>query len=425
MHIVEDYRFKLGRSEFVPIVSGGMGVHFSRAELALEVCRLGGIGHLSDAMVPFVADQKFGTDFSSRKAERNRAACGSLDKSGVKFDVEDIYLAQFKHVQDAMQRKRGDGAVFINVMEKLTMGDPLQTLQARLLGALDGGIDGITLSAGLHSHSLKLIEDNPRFRHAFVGIIVSSCRALKIFLRSAQRSDRLPDFIVVEGPLAGGHLGFGQDWAQYDLAEIVIEILGFLKNEGLAIPVVPAGGIFTGSDAVRFLELGAQAVQVATRFTVTRECGIPASTQQKYFAATPDQVVVNCVSPTGYLMRMLSISPCLGDNSPPSCEVFGYILSKEGRCQYLDAYAETPCESTGRKGPVLGKICLCRHFSRSSCYTCGENVHRLKDTSNRKADGTYQILSAEHVFRDYQFSRDDKIALPEPELDAPAPTAQA
>ena len=86
----------------------------------------------------------------------------------------------------------------------------------------------------------------------------------------------LPDYIVVEGPLAGGHLGFGMDWAQYDLATIVAEVIAYLKEAQLDIPVIPAGGIFTGSDAAAFLENGAAAVQVATRFTVARECGLPA-----------------------------------------------------------------------------------------------------------------------------------------------------
>ena len=115
-----------------------------------------------------------------------------------------------------MDRKReASGGVFINIMEKLTMGAPMGNTEGAHDSALDGGIDGITLSAGLHTHSLRLIENHPRFRDVKIGIIVSSYRALKIFLRSASRLDRLPDYIVVEGPLAGGHLGFGDDWRSY------------------------------------------------------------------------------------------------------------------------------------------------------------------------------------------------------------------
>jgi nitronate monooxygenase len=120
-----------------------------------------------------------------------------------------------------MEAKRGDGMIFINCMEKLTMNAPRETLRMRLSAALDAGIDGITLSAGLHLGSFALIEDHPRFRDAKLGIIVSSPRALAMFLRKNARLNRLPDFIVVEGPLAGGHLGFGMDWAKYDLATIM------------------------------------------------------------------------------------------------------------------------------------------------------------------------------------------------------------
>lgn len=92
----------------------------------------------------------------------------------------------------------------------------------------------------------------------------------------------MPIFIVVEGPLAGGHLGFGLDWANYSLHEILIDVLNFTKAENLDIPVIPAGGIFTGSDAVEFMNLGASAIQVATRFTITQECGLPTNVKHIY-----------------------------------------------------------------------------------------------------------------------------------------------
>ena len=264
-NVVDDYRLTLGNSQFVPIVIGAMGVDISTTGLALEAARLGGIGHISDAMSLVVADKTFGTRFSKAKAARYRATKAGLDKSMVKFDLGDLREAQHSNVEAVMSRKKGEGAVFINVMEKLTMGAATDTLQARLEAALDGGIDGITLSAGLHTHSLGLIKDHPRFRDAKIGIIVSSLRALKIFLRSAKRVDRLPDYIVVEGPLAGGHLGFGYDWYEYSLETIVEEVLDYLREASLDIPVIPAGGIFTGTDAVGFLQGGASAVQVATR----------------------------------------------------------------------------------------------------------------------------------------------------------------
>lgn len=411
--VVDDYRLKMGDDEFVPIIVGGMGVDISTADLALEACRLGGIGHISDAMSPFVGDQKYGSKHTKEKANRNKATKDGLDKSTVKFQTEDLMQAQREVVQATMARKNGDGAVFINIMEKLNMGAPLDTLRARLNAALEGGIDGITLSAGLHTHSMGLMKDNPRFRDAKIGTIVSSVRALKIFLRSARRVDRMPDYVIVEGPLAGGHLGFGDDWAEYSLTNIVAEVLQFLRDESLDdIVVVPAGGIFTGTDAAEFLAMGAGAVQVATRFTVTEEAGLPDRAKQHYFAATEDEVYVSSLSPTGYPLRMLTTSPCIDANTKPQCEPFGYILDGNGDCAYLDAYEATGVDERGRKLPVTDKVCLCYHFSKFNCYTCGHYVYRLKDTSRKLADGSYQLLSAEHVFKDYQFSREHEIVLP-------------
>jgi len=244
MKRVDDFRLKFGNKELVPIVIGGMGVDISTAELALEAARLGGIGTISDAMILDVSDKLFGTDYTKQKARLYRSNISNFDKSGIVFDPNLIADATRRQVKAVMEAKRGEGMVFTNCMEKLTMNAPKETLRARLTAALDAGIDGITLSAGLHQGSFKLIEEHPRFRDAKLGIIVSSVRALQIFLRKNARLSRLPDFVVVEGPLAGGHLGFGaEDWSKYDLATIVEEVLQFMKAENLAIPVIAAGGI--------------------------------------------------------------------------------------------------------------------------------------------------------------------------------------
>lgn len=416
MKRVDDFRLRLGERELVPIMVGGMGVDISTAELAVEVARLGGVGHISDAMINAVADRRFDTQFVKAKLERHRGSVASSDKSAVKFDLEEVAEATRLHVSRTMEKKRGGGLIFLNCMEKLTMGAPRETLRARLTAALDAGIDGITLAAGLHLGSFALIADHPRFRHAKLGIIVSSLRALELFLRKTAKLGRLPDYVVVEGPLAGGHLGFGMDWAQYDLRTIVEEIQQYQRAQGLAIPVIPAGGIFTGGDAVSFLESGAAAVQVATRFTVVKECGIPERVQQEYFKATEEDIEVNQVSPTGYPMRMLRSSPAIGAGSRPNCEAFGFLLDAAGKCAYLEAYHQELAANPGaQRLRVLSKTCLCTHMRNYQCWTCGHLTYRLKDTSRRKADGSYQILSAEHVFRDYQFGVEGQIALPEPE----------
>ena len=413
MKCVDDFRLRFGKHELVPIMIGGMGVDISTADLALEVARLGGVGHLSDAMLPTVTDRRYKTKFVKEKTKQYKYNVENTDKSDVQFDLGQIAEATRVHVSRAMEAKRGSGMIFVNCMEKLTMNAPRETLRVRLHAALSAGIDGITLSAGLHLGSFGLMADHPRFHDAKLGIIVSSVRALQLFLRKNAKLNRLPDYIVVEGPLAGGHLGFGMDWAEYDLMTIFKEILEFLRAEKLDIPLIPAGGIFTGSDATTFLEAGAAGVQVATRFTATHECGLPEKIVQEYFKASEADVVVNTISPTGYPMRMLTGSPAIGAGIRPNCEAYGYLLDANGSCAYITAYNEqVALHPDAKKIVVMDKTCLCTHMRNFDCWTCGHYTYRLKDTTNRRADGSYQTLTAEHVFKDYQFSKDNKIALP-------------
>jgi nitronate monooxygenase len=414
MKRVDDFRLRLGSNELIPIMVGGMGVDISTSALAVEVARLGGIGHISDAMVHTVADRRFHTHYVKDRLKQYKFNVGNLDKSVAQFDLGLLAEATSLHVSSTMQAKRGPGLVFVNCMEKLTMNNPRETLRVRLRAAMDAGIDGITLAAGLHLGSFALIQDHPRFHDVKLGIIVSSLRALQLFLKkNARGSGRLPDYIVVEGPLAGGHLGFGEDWAQYDLVTILAEIRDWLCAEKLDIPLIPAGGIFTGSDAAGFLEQGAAAVQVATRFTVTKECGLPDNVKQIYFQATEEQIEVNNVSPTGYPMRMLKGCHALGSGVRPNCEAFGYLLDASGHCQYAEAWEREKAELLeGQKTSVRDKTCLCTHMRNFHCWTCGHYAWRLKDTSQQAPDGSYRLLSVEHVFRDYRYSVDGRIELP-------------
>lgn len=414
MKRVDDFRLKFGKKEYVPIIIGGMGVDISTAELALEAARLGGIGHLSDAMMEDVSDRRFDTSFVKEKTKQYKYNINNSDKTDIKFDLGRLAEATKNHVGKTMEAKRGDGMIFVNCMEKLTMNNPRETLKVRLASSLDAGIDGITLSAGLHFGSFGLMEDHPRFRDAKLGIIVSSVRALQIFLRKNAKLNRLPDYIIIEGPLAGGHLGFGLDWAKYDLQTIVNEVAAYLAGENLSIPLVAAGGIFTGSDAVSFLEHGASAVQLATRFTITNECGLPTDVKQEYFKAKESEIEVNTISPTGYPMRMLSNTPAIGSGIRPGCESYGYLLDGNGGCAYINSYnREVEAHPNDKNIVVMDKTCLCTHMRNFNCWTCGHYTYRLKDTTRQNPDGSYQLLTAEHVFRDYQFSVDHQIVLPE------------
>jgi nitronate monooxygenase len=415
MKCLNDYRLQIGSSELIPIMIGGMGVDISNTDLALVAARLGGVGHISDAMSPTVTDRRYKTRFVKDKVKQFKHTVGQTDKSEVQFDLAHIASAQAIHVTKTMDNKQGDGLVYINVMEKLGMNNPKATLKVRMESAMDAGIDGITLSAGLHLGSMALIKDHPRFRDIHIGIIVSSVRALQLFMRKIKSLDRLPDYVIVEGPLAGGHLGFGvDDWQDYDVYEITREVYAWLKEQELDIPVIAAGGIFTGTDAVNAIEVGASGVQVATRFTVTKECGLPDDVKQEYLKSDEDNIEVNTISPTGYPMRMLKNSPAICKGIQPNCESFGYLLDSKGRCAYIDAYnAEVAKHPDAKKIRVCDKTCLCTAMRKFECWTCGSYTYRLKDTTRQNPDGSYELLDAAHVFRDYQFSINNEISLPE------------
>ncbi len=410
---LDEYRLTISGKEFVPIIQGGMGVDISTRSLAQVVCSLGGIGTISDAMIQTVIDKDFKTRYVGNRLKKYKFNINNPDKSIVQFDLAEIKEAQTRQVEETLAGKTGSGSIFINIMEKLTMNNAKETLRVRLNSALDAGIDGITLAAGLHLSSFDLIKDNPRFKDASLGIIVSSARALGLFLRRAAKLDRMPDFVIIEGPLAGGHLGFGLDWMKYNLMNITQEVVKFLKDKGLNIPVVPAGGVFTGTDAVNFMENGASAVQLATRFTVSKECGLPDAVKQEYFKTDKDNIEVNGISPTGYLMRMLKNSPAIGSGIRPNCESFGYMLDNKGNCKYIDSYNQAlEKKAKDEKLHVLDKTCLCTQMRKFKLWTCGDTTYRLKDTTLKNADGSYQLLDAAHIFKDYQYSTNNQINLP-------------
>ncbi len=398
-----DYRLTLGDRDFAPLMIGGMGVDISTSEMVLEAVRLGCIAHLSDAMIPAVCDRNFGTKFVRSKVDNHRRLQNeAYDENRIpKHDVHEYRQAQFQYVSHTVEKKQGTGGIFVNCMEKVQAGSPQEILEIRLKAILDAGADGISLSAGLHGHSMRLMSDHPRFRDVKIGIVVSSWRALKIFLRTASKVNRLPDYVVVEGPLAGGHLGFGEDWANYDLKTILIDVMQNLKQEGLSIPVIPGGGIFDAADALSFLQAGAAAVQVATRFTVTQESGLSDHAKQAYFNAEEKDVLVSGVSPTGYLFRLLTSSPCLNSNLAPQCIPLGYAMDPKGHCQYIDAYNATGFAESGVKLPVLEKVCLCHHIGRYDSWTCGSTVTRLKETVAKNSNGLYILPSTEQVVREY------------------------
>ncbi|WP_240754669.1 nitronate monooxygenase [Parasulfuritortus cantonensis] len=175
------------------------------------------------------------------------------------------------------------------------------------------------------------------FRDAKIGIIVSSPARAAVVPAQERPHRPLPDYVVVEVARRRPPRFRLDDWNKHDLATINAEILAWLRAEQLDIPIISAGGIFTGSDATPFPGRRLGAVQSPPRFTVTDECGLPDEVKQEYFKANEEDIEVNGISPTGYPMRMLRGSPGIGATTRPNCEAYGYILDSNGHCAYIDA----------------------------------------------------------------------------------------
>jgi nitronate monooxygenase len=253
----------------LPIIQGGMGVGISLSGLASEVSRAGGIGVISAAGIGMM-ESDFTTNF-------HNANVRALKKELIRAKMSCW------------------GSVGVNIMMALT------DCSALIAAALEEGADIIFLGAGLPLRPpvgipLDVLEQATA---AFVPI-VSSPRAAKLILKHWDRHyQRLPDGFVVEGPLAGGHLGFSRDGLESDENDLRTLVTGVLevvqsyeRLHDKAIPVLAAGGVFTGSDIHAMLQLGASGVQMATRFVATEECDADRAFKQAYVNCGPDDLTI-------------------------------------------------------------------------------------------------------------------------------------
>ena len=154
-------------------------------------------------------------------------------------------------------------------------------------------------------------------------------------------------------------------------------------------------------------EAGADGIQAATRFAVTRESGLPDAVKQRYFDARAEDIEVNGISPTGYPMRMLKSSPAINAALKPQCAAYGYMLD-HGGCAYLRAWREAEAAGTAQDG-IREKTCLCAQMRSSRVWTLGANGARLAEAGKRDASGRWVLPSTAEVFDDYRFGVADEV----------------
>jgi nitronate monooxygenase len=261
----------------IPIIQGGMGVGISLSGLSSAVANEGGIGVIAAAMI------------------------GMGEPDLVANPKEANVRALKREIRKA--RAQTEGLLGVNIMVALTHYPELVD------AAVEEGIDIIFAGAGLPLDLPKYLHDTVRPK---LVPIVSSGRAAEVLCKKWTKFSRLPDAFVVEGPMAGGHLGLkpAQIFApEFTLDKLVSEVLDavnpFEQDSGKAIPIIAAGGIYDGEDIHRFLRLGAAGVQMATRFVATHECDAHMAFKQAYINAAREDIVI-IESPVGLPGRAIN-----------------------------------------------------------------------------------------------------------------------
>lgn len=262
----------------IPIVQGAMGIGVSRAGLAAAVANEGGVGILSGAQMGFMEP-----DFKQHPLQANLRAM----------------IAEIRKARKLSPK----GIIGINFL--VAMNHYKEMVKA----AVEEGIDLIISGAGLPAELPSLTEG---FKTR-IAPIVSSGKAAQVICKLWDRHyNRVPDMVVVEGPEAGGHLGFSPETlrggSRPALLDIVRDVLQVVAPYGTkaqkSIPVVAAGGVFTGEDIAGCIRAGASGVQIATRFVATEECDADIRFKQAYINAKEEDIVI-IDSPVGMPGRAL------------------------------------------------------------------------------------------------------------------------
>lgn len=331
----------------IPVVQGGMGVGISLAGLASAVANTGAIGVIAGAMIgmkePDVARNPIEANVRALKNEIARA------------------------------RSLTAGIIGVNIMVALT------TFTQMVRAAIESKVDIIFSGAGLPLEMPRQLrelceEKKKEFRTRLVPIVSSGRAATILAKKWLSRFSYLPDAFVVEGPRAGGHLGFKpQDIHDKGHAleilvpQVVEAVKPFEDKYGRAIPIIAAGGIYTGADIRKFLDLGASGVQMGTRFVATHECDADIRFKQSYVNAKKEDITI-ISSPVGMPGRAL-------ENEFIAKSRQG--LKKPFKCIF---HCITTCER--EKTPYCiaqALISVMRGNLNDGFVFCGENVWRVNE----------------------------------------------
>lgn len=322
----------------VPIIQGGMGVGVSLSSLAGAVAREGAIGVISAAQPGYLED-----DFSSNPLTANLRSLGN-------------------HIKKAKEISN-NGIIGVNIM------CASKDYEEYVKCAIDNGADLIISGAGLPTDLPKLVEGS----NIKIAPIVSPPKSASVILKMwDRRYGRTADMVVIEGPKAGGHLGFSneslEEYKSKDYDKEVLEIIEIVKEYenkyNKKIPVVFAGGVFDRKDIDHYISLGCSGVQMATRFVATEECDADINFKMAYINSKKEDIVI-VKSPVGLPGRAIS-NKFMKDR-----KLINEKITKCYKCLKKCNMADIPyCITGALVRAVKGDI-------DNSLVFCGENAYRL------------------------------------------------
>lgn len=320
-----------------PIVQGGMGVGVSMHNLAGNVSKEGGIGIISTADIGYKE-----ADFGINPMEANLRAIG-------------------KEIEEARKIAGEDKIIGVNVMVAL------KNYADIVKECVNQNIDLIVSGAGIPKELPEYVKGS----NTKIAPIVSSLRCCELIVKHWRKKyDYIPDMIVIEGPEAGGHLGFkkeelnGENKLENITTEVVNYIKGIEKETGKEIPVVVGGGIWDSKDIKKYLDLGAAGVQIATRFVATNECDASVEFKEAYVNAKKEDIKI-IDSPVGMPGRALN------NNFIKNVEKDNCKINRCYNCIKTCNVASSPyCITEALINSVKGNV-------NDGLVFCGSNVDRI------------------------------------------------
>lgn len=322
-----------------PIVQGGMGVGISLSRLASAVTNAGGLGIISSAQIGY----------------REKGFFEDSKKCNLKALKDEIKKAK---------EKTNNGPIGVNIMVAT------RDYEDYVKAAIEAGIDIIVSGAGIPTMLPKIVKGTK----VKIAPIVSSLKAAKVLLKLWDKHDNVTaDMVVIEGPKAGGHLGFHKEDLEAEtrnfsktVEQIIPEVKKYEEKYNKKIPVIVGGGVFDGADVYKYLKLGADGVQMATRFVCTEECDADIKYKECYVNAKESDVVI-VDSPVGMPGRAI-LNNFVKESKSSKTEI-----KKCFRCLAACNPAKAPyCISRALINAVNGNV-------DEGLIFCGSNVGRVNE----------------------------------------------